>query len=732
MTISLSHRVTIPEKFLCSIRACCQDKMIDQDTFLYELVTRIIGEAMSFPSDELSRTFEKLSPYMGRIENTERRKLTEVIEKLFFTEILPQKKMAKSDGFAIFERIQFLQQSYVSSGDPREKIVFFEEAWDLEKKLAKEDECLHRRAVDCISDFSSYFCVVKAEHADICFLMRRVIEWMKSHKQKRVSEFLKSVLNFYKDNMTASSCFGLLEVVDSIHPMPKNILVQMQQIVAEEGSESNKKLLFLQFLEKNWNDILKNFIEEIPQSSIVNVSPQAAEGANLESIVLSPDSVPGSLIFSFLPRADRSALMKTCTAWKKVGELFFKGSEEEALKYLKNYYNYHGIFSLQNVPPYFRNNIQIALYALSLRLDSFADLGEELQTDPEIMRCVLLLAAWINIPFSSPILDKIPSDFKESSDIQRRIKNLKETGLPNCVFWRHFGPFVYAGSKHLPKLAYSHNMSEVIVHFPDCLKNDPEIKMIMLDLFQNSPVFLTRYVQKDREYFEAALRFNGDNLFYGSDTQKDDFSLVAQAVQQSGYALRYASDRLKNSPQIVEMAVAQNPSALEYASNALKDDPEFILLAIKKNPRIIETKEELGNNVTFVRQALAVNPEVFQYVNMKLQFDFELGKLAVALDPENLCYASFAVQTNRAIVHQAVQKKPSVVRHAAVLLENDFELAVLAVSLDPKLVSEIPSKFRKTPQILALTKGIQPQPVQNKGWTSLVYDLLLGAYRKIF
>lgn len=68
------------------------------------------------------------------------------------------------------------------------------------------------------------------------------------------------------------------------------------------------------------------------------------------------------------------------------------------------------------------------------------------------------------------------------------------------------------------------------------------------------------------------LEEKGFNLEFVSDTLKDDFEVVMEAVKNRGWNLQFASDRLKNDPEVVLEAVKTHCGAFEFAGDKIKEE----------------------------------------------------------------------------------------------------------------------------------------------------------------
>ena len=86
-------------------------------------------------------------------------------------------------------------------------------------------------------------------------------------------------------------------------------------------------------------------------------------------------------------------------------------------------------------------------------------------------------------------------------------------------------------------------------------------------------------LQGDREVMLAAVKVDGQALYYGSKSIRNDKEIVLEAVKKKGLILKYASYELREDKEIALAAVKQDKRALEYiASEELKQNPDITIL----------------------------------------------------------------------------------------------------------------------------------------------------------
>ena len=72
---------------------------------------------------------------------------------------------------------------------------------------------------------------------------------------------------------------------------------------------------------------------------------------------------------------------------------------------------------------------------------------------------------------------------------------------------------------------------------------------------------------------------DGQALYYGSKSIRNDKEIVLEAVKKKGLILKYASYELREDKEIALAAVKQDKRALEYiASEELKQNPDITIL----------------------------------------------------------------------------------------------------------------------------------------------------------
>ena len=86
-------------------------------------------------------------------------------------------------------------------------------------------------------------------------------------------------------------------------------------------------------------------------------------------------------------------------------------------------------------------------------------------------------------------------------------------------------------------------------------------------------------LQGDREVMLAAVKVDGQALYYGSKSIRNDKEIVLEAVKKKGLILKYASYELREDKEIALAAVKQDKRALEYiASEELKQHPDITII----------------------------------------------------------------------------------------------------------------------------------------------------------
>lgn len=134
----------------------------------------------------------------------------------------------------------------------------------------------------------------------------------------------------------------------------------------------------------------------------------------------------------------------------------------------------------------------------------------------------------------------------------------------------------------------------------------------------------------NKEVMLEAIKQDGNNLSFCSDSLKNDWDIVFFAYKMnrfslehaskeirndkdkmlcllnlhknSGNSLSYFSESLQNDKDIVFLSVKKFPKSFKHASDNLKNDIEMVLFAIQKDILLLhEASEELQNNLHFLQ-----------------------------------------------------------------------------------------------------------------------------------
>lgn len=579
-----------------------------------------------------------------------------------------------------------------------------------------------------------------------------------SLKQNSAYQELVSVVHdCCKDKKTGDETLLELKILDIVK----------QEIRSKEYSASSnlQKITFIKSpdIEQKVKDAINTFFEKFERSvrNLVNVSI----------------GTPAETIFSFLSPKDRAALMQTNSYWQKAGGEYLSGSRKDAVDYVKKSMA-KGLCTMKDIPPYFRKNIMIGLFALVQNIENYNHLDPELQNDPEIMRVVVLSDALHPTEASKELLKKIPESFLKSPDMQKRIADMRNLSMPSDVvggkaedpgkaretegqdmprtpFWDKFGPFIFAGTKQLPLLIEAANdffpdWTELYfppLYFPDRMKNNPEFKKIMLQVFRFRLFDAMPHLTEDKEFFEEALRLDGKLLRFGSPAQKADPKLVKIALERNGIALEYAHSDFQKNPEFVLIAIKENPFAVTFCHEDLQNNQEFLLNAIKERGVVLQfVKEPLVGDLEFVKKAVELNPcalvsardefrnnpqflfkevrsnfsvaekalqqygGLLRFLDENLQNDPHLARIAIQSYPLAFMDLSDSLKRDENIALFAIERLYENIHFVGDTLKNNRDFAIKAIKLNPRVAYGLTAELRKDPEIL---KHIPKEIMQN-------------------
>lgn len=83
-------------------------------------------------------------------------------------------------------------------------------------------------------------------------------------------------------------------------------------------------------------------------------------------------------------------------------------------------------------------------------------------------------------------------------------------------------------------------------------------------------------VNSNKDFIKASIKKDPLNIFYASDTIKDDKEIMMECIKILGSLLQFASDRLKKDKDLVITAIKQSGLVvMKYADKSLKDSQDF-------------------------------------------------------------------------------------------------------------------------------------------------------------
>eukprot|EP00759_Apiculatamorpha_spiralis_P029870 PhF_6_TR31821/c0_g1_i1/m.47017 len=172
----------------------------------------------------------------------------------------------------------------------------------------------------------------------------------------------------------------------------------------------------------------------------------------------------------------------------------------------------------------------------------------------------------------------------------------------------------------------------------------------------------------DIAFLSILLSVCGNTLQYLPIENRDNDTLVVNAVKQNGLALVYASDRLKRAPSLVTVAVEQNAYALRHAADECCFVSSVILSAFNQSLCV--------QDEAFMTECVQRNGLLLEHVALGLKSRENIVAAAVKQNGMALAYAGNDMKANVSIVLLAVKQNRYALQFA------DPELLSQSVILD--------------------------------------------------
>ena len=156
---------------------------------------------------------------------------------------------------------------------------------------------------------------------------------------------------------------------------------------------------------------------------------------------------------------------------------------------------------------------------------------------------------------------------------------------------------------------------------------------------------------EERKALSERILQNPNSL---SDAPTD---MIIEAVKRDGSDLKYASESVKNDRDIVSEAVEKNGGFLSYASEELRDDEELALIAAHSKNFISfqDLSEGLRGDKELALVAVKQKGDLIEYASEELRDDEELALIAVRRYGGNLRYVSDRLKHDKKVIIEAME-----------------------------------------------------------------------------
>lgn len=142
----------------------------------------------------------------------------------------------------------------------------------------------------------------------------------------------------------------------------------------------------------------------------------------------------------------------------------------------------------------------------------------------------------------------------------------------------------------------------------ESLRNDPEVVLLAGSKTSDAYVWASESLLDDENFMYKAISISPDVILLASIRLKNNHDLIIHAINQSADVLRFLSDDVRDNTQIILYAISKNSDALRYASDRIRNSSDIVLQAVKKHGRSIMFARTLFQNKEIVNAAAKNNP----------------------------------------------------------------------------------------------------------------------------
>ena len=225
----------------------------------------------------------------------------------------------------------------------------------------------------------------------------------------------------------------------------------------------------------------------------------------------------------------------------------------------------------------------------------------------------------------------------------------------------------------LPAINRGSNKAQVIAR----------INEFPLDLF-----YASETIRNDREVVEIAIRKDGKAIKYANHVLRAERDLCLIAVTSDGLALNYISPKLKNDEEIITTAISQNPRAIRYAKNithaAIKSALNKHACAVVRYCAVCMTPA--NHSVLFNKETSLIGVTqdglCLQNLPPEMRVDYDVVLAAVQQNGEAVGFALGDLRSNKDIAMAALKQHGSAYSFVDYSLRDDKELLMEALKTD--------------------------------------------------
>lgn len=175
--------------------------------------------------------------------------------------------------------------------------------------------------------------------------------------------------------------------------------------------------------------------------------------------------------------------------------------------------------------------------------------------------------------------------------------------------------------------------------------------------------------------------------------------IVLAAVKHNGQAIFYASDALRRDTEVVKAAIVSDPCA--FPLSLLTDNMEIATMAVKARPHLISNiSNRLHRDKNFALEVVGQYGSILRYMSPTLYDDEDVVLAACKGNGASLSLASERLRDNKDVVIAAVSSLGISLRYASERLRNDKDVVIAAVSNSGSALEFVPPGLRSDKDVV--------------------------------